>query len=156
MRWVKALGADVVIDYKTQRFDKELSGYDVVLDSQGGETLVRSLTVLKPGGLAIGIAGPPDSAFAAQLGKRVPLLPVMALLSLRTRRAAKRHGVRYSFLFMRADGAQLGQIVALIDAGTLRPVIDRTFPFEQTPDALAYVQAGRSKGKVLITTKETP
>ena len=96
MRWVKELGADVVIDYKTQRFDKELSGYDVVLDSQGGETLARSLTVLKPGGLAIGIAGPPDPAFAAQLGKRVPLLPVMALLSLKTRRAAKRLGVRYS------------------------------------------------------------
>ena len=145
-----------MIDYKTQRFDQELSGYDVVLDSQGGETLTRSLTVLKPGGLAIGIAGPPDPAFAAQLGKRVPLLPVMALLSLRTRRAAKRLGVRYSFLFMRADGAQLGQIVALIEAGTLRPVIDRTFPFDRTPDALAYVQAGRSKGKVLITTEETP
>lgn len=80
----------------------------------------------------------------------------MALLSLKTRRAAKRHGVRSSFRFMRADGAQLGQIAALIDAGTLRPVIDRTFPFEQTPDALTYVQAGRSKGKVLITTKETP
>jgi NADPH:quinone reductase-like Zn-dependent oxidoreductase len=156
MRWVKELGADVVIDYKTQRFDKELSGYDVVLDSQGGETLTRSLTVLKPGGLAIGIAGPPDPAFAAQLGKRVPLLPVMALLSLKTRRAAKRLGVRYSFLFMRADGAQLGQIAALIEAGTLRPVIDRTFPFDQTPDALTYVQAGRSKGKVLISTEETP
>ena len=156
MRWVKELGADVVIDYKTQRFDQELSGYDVVLDSQGGDTLTRSLTVLKPGGLAIGIAGPPDPAFAAQLGKRVPLLPVMALLSLKTRRAAKRLGVRYSFLFMRADGAQLGQIAALIEAGTLRPVIDRTFPFDQTPDALTYVQAGRSKGKVLITIEETP
>ena len=82
-----------MIDYKTQRFDQELSGYDVVLDSQGGETLTRSLTVLKPGGLAIGIAGPPDSAFAAQLGKRVPRLPVLALLRLRTRRAAQRLGV---------------------------------------------------------------
>lgn len=155
-RWVKDLGADVVIDYKTQRFEDLLSGYDVVLDSQGGDTLARSLTVLKPGGLAIGIAGPPDPAFATQLGRRVPLLPVMALLSLKTRRAAKRLGVRYSFLFMRADGAQLGQIAALIEAGTLRPVIDRGFPFEETPAALAYVQAGRSKGKVVITIKETP
>jgi NADPH:quinone reductase-like Zn-dependent oxidoreductase len=154
--WVKELGADVVIDYKTQRFDEQLSGYDVVLDSQGGDTLARSLRVLRPGGLAIGIAGPPDPAFAAQLGKRFPLLPVMALLSLRTRRAAKRLGVRYSFLFMRADGAQLEQIAALIDAGALRPVIDRTFPFDQTPEALAYVQAGRSKGKVVVTVEETP
>jgi NADPH:quinone reductase-like Zn-dependent oxidoreductase len=156
MRWVKDLGADVVIDYTTERFDKQLSGYDVVLDSQGGDTLARSLTVLKPGGLAIGIAGPPDPAFAAQLGKRFPLLPVMALLSLKTRRAAKRLGVRYSFLFMRADGGQLAQIAALIEAGALRPVIDRTFPFDRTPDALTYVQAGRSKGKVVITIEETP
>jgi NADPH:quinone reductase-like Zn-dependent oxidoreductase len=156
MRWVKDLGADVVIDYKTEAFEEGLSGYDVVLDSQGRDTLARSLTVLRPGGLAIGIAGPPDPAFAAQLGKRFPLLPVMALLSLKTRRAAKRLGVRYSFLFMRADGAQLAQIAALIDAGTLRPVIDRTFPFDRTPDALAYVKAGRSKGKVVITVEATP
>jgi NADPH:quinone reductase-like Zn-dependent oxidoreductase len=154
--WVGDLGADVVIDYKTQRFDEQLSGYDVVLDSQGGDTLARSLTVLRPGGLAIGIAGPPDPAFATQLGKRFPLLPVMALLSLRTRRAAKRLGVRYSFLFMRADGPQLEQIATLIEAGTLRPVIDRTFPFDRTPDALTHVQAGRSKGKVVISVEATP
>jgi NADPH:quinone reductase-like Zn-dependent oxidoreductase len=154
--WVGDLGADVVIDYKTQRFDEQLSGYDVVLDSQGGDTLARSLTVLRPGGLAIGIAGPPDPAFATQLGKRFPLLPVMALLSLRTRRAAKRLGVRYSFLFMRADGPQLEQIATLIEAGTLRPMIDRTFPFDRTPDALTHVQAGRSKGKVVISVEATP
>jgi len=156
VRWVKDLGADVVIDYRTQRFENHVSGYDVVLDTQSGDTLARSLTVLKPGGLAIGISGPPDPAFAAELDKRFPLLPVFALLSLKTRRAAKRLGVRYSFLFMHADGAQLEKLAALIDAGTLRPVIDRTFPFDQTPDALAYVEAGRSKGKVVITIKDTP
>jgi len=156
VRWVKDLGADVVIDYRTERFEDHVSDYDVVLDSQGGDTLARSLNVLRPGGLAIGIAGPPDPAFAAQLGRRFPLAPLMGLLSLKTRRAARRLGVRYSFLFMRADGAQLEQITALIDAGTLRPVIDRAFPFERTPDALAHVEAGRSKGKVVVTTEETP
>ena len=149
-RWVKDLGADIVIDYKTQKFDDIVSGYDVVLDSQGGDTLARSLRVLRPGGIAIGIAGPPDPAFARQLGLVVPLLPVMALLSLKTRRAAKRLGVRYSFLFMQASGRQLAEIAKLADAGTLRPVVDRTYPFDQTPDALAYVEAGRSKGKVVI------
>lgn len=149
-RWVKELGADIVIDYKTQKFDDVVSGYDVVLDSQGGGTLARSLRVLKPGGIAIGIAGPPDPAFARQLGRVVPLLPVMALLSFKTRRAARRLGVRYSFLFMRASGEQLGEIAKLADAGVLRPVVDRTYPFEQTPNALAYVEAGRSKGKVVI------
>jgi NADPH:quinone reductase-like Zn-dependent oxidoreductase len=155
--WVADLGADVVIDYKRQRFEELLTGYDVVLDSQGGDTLARSLSVLTPGGIAIGIAGPPDPDFADQLGRRVPLRPVMALLSAATRRAARRLGVRYSFLFMRASGAQLGEIAQLADARVLRPVIDRTYSFAETPDALAYVEAGRSKGKVVITsTSEDP
>ena len=92
--------------------------YDVVLDSQGGDTLAKSLRVLKPGGIAIGIAGPPDPDFARQLGLRLPLRLVMALLSLKTRRAARRRGVRYSFLFMRASGAQLDEITKLIDSRT--------------------------------------
>ena len=64
---------------------------------------------------------------------------------------AKRRGVRYSFLFMRADGAQLRQLTALIDAGHLHPVVDRTFPFDATLDAIAYVDQGRAKGKVVVT-----
>jgi NADPH:quinone reductase-like Zn-dependent oxidoreductase len=150
--WVRDLGADVVIDYRKQDFESVLHDYDVVLDSQGGDTLAKSLPVLKPGGIAIGIAGPPDPDFARQLGRRLPLLPVMALLSWKTRRAARRRGVRYSFLFMRASGAQLGELAKLIDSGVLRPVIDRTYPFDETPQALAHVERGRAKGKVVITT----
>ena len=151
VEWVRDLGADVVIDYRTQDFEKVVHGYDVVLDSQGGDTLAKSLRVLKPGGIAIGIAGPPDPDFAGQLGRGFPLRQVMALLSFRTRRAARRRGVRYSFLFMRANGAQLGEITKLIDAGELRPVVDRTYPLEEAPQALAHVEGGRSKGKVVIT-----
>ena len=152
VEWVRDLGADVVIDYREQDFERVFHDYDVVLDSQGGDTLAKSLRVLKPGGIAIGIAGPPDPDFARQLGRQVPLLPVMALLSWKTRRAARRKGVRYSFLFMRASGAQLGEITKLIDSGVLRPVIDRTYPFDETPQALAHVESGRAKGKVVITT----
>jgi NADPH:quinone reductase-like Zn-dependent oxidoreductase len=122
-----------------------------VLDSQGGGTLAKSLRVLKPGGIAIGIAGPPDPDSARQLGRRLPLLAVMALLSWTTRRAARRKGVRYSFLFMRASGVQLGEITKLIDSGILRPIVDRTYPFEQAPQALAHVEGGRTKGKVVVT-----
>jgi NADPH:quinone reductase-like Zn-dependent oxidoreductase len=149
--WVRALGADVVIDYRTQDFETIVEDYDVVLDSQGGDTLAKSLRVLKPGGIAIGIAGPPDPDFARQLGRRFPLLPVMALLSFKTRRAARRLGVRYSFLFMRASGAQLGEITKLIDEGALRPVVERAYAFADTPKALAHVEGGRTKGKVVIT-----
>lgn len=151
VEWVRALGADLVIDYRTQDFDTLVHDYDVVLDSLGGETLARSLRVLKPGGIAIGIAGPPDPAFAREQGLGLPLRLAMTLLSLKTRRAAHRHGARYSFLFMHASGAQLETITKLIDTSALRPIVDRTYPFDEAPDALAHVESGRAKGKVVIT-----
>jgi len=148
---VRDLGADVVIDYTKQDFSQVLSGYDVVLDSLGGENLMKSLTVLKPGGLAIGVSGPPDAGFAKQLRAPKPFEFVLSFLSRKVRRAAKKLGVRYSFFFMRADGAQLGKLAALYDAGHLRPVLDRTFAFDQTLEALAYVESGKVKaGKVVV------
>jgi NADPH:quinone reductase-like Zn-dependent oxidoreductase len=147
---VRALGADVIVDYSKEDFAALLSDYDVVLDSLGGENLLRSLTVLKPGGLAISVVGPPDPAFAAQVGH--PLLkPVMALLSRKVRAAARKLNVRYSFFFMRANGAQLEMLATLYDAGALRPVLDRTFPFDATLDAMAYVEQGRAKGKIVVS-----
>jgi NADPH:quinone reductase-like Zn-dependent oxidoreductase len=147
---LRGLGANEVIDYTRADFADSLSGYDVVLDSLGGDNLAKSLTVLRPGGLAISVVGPPDTAFAEQIGR--PLLkPVMALMSRKIRARARKLGVRYSFLFMRADGAQLKTLAALYDAGVLRPVLDRTFPFEETLDAMAYVEQGRAKGKIVVT-----
>jgi NADPH:quinone reductase-like Zn-dependent oxidoreductase len=151
LEWVRDVGADVVIDYRSQDFETLVHDYDVVLDSQGGDTLARSLRVLAPGGIAIGIAGPPDPDFARRQGLGLPLRLVIAVLSLKTRRAARRRGVRYSFLFMRAGGAQLDEITKLIDAGVLRPTVDRTYPFHEAPQALAHVEGGRAKGKVVIT-----
>lgn len=146
---VRSFGADEVIDYTTQNFAELLSGYDVVLDSLGGDNLAKSLTVLKPGGLAISVVGPPDPVFADQLGQ--PLLkPVMWLLSRKVRAQAKKLGVRYAFFFMHADGQQLQTLSALYDAGALRPVLDRTFEFDETPAAIAYVEQGRAKGKVVV------
>jgi NADPH:quinone reductase-like Zn-dependent oxidoreductase len=147
---VKQLGADVVIDYKKDDFADILKGYDVVLDTQGGDTLKKSLRVLKPGGRLIGIAGPPDPDFATEMSASWFLKTVMRLLSYRIRKTAKHHAVSYSFLFMRASGDQLNQIAALIDAGAIKPVIDRIFPFSSTNEALAYVETGRVKGKVVI------
>ena len=146
---VRGLGADEVIDYTKANFAELLTGYDVVLDSLGGENLAKSLTVLKPGGLAISVVGPPDSAFAAQVGHPF-LQPAMWFLSRKVRAQAKKLGICYTFFFMRANGAQLKTLAALYDAGTLRPVLDRTFPFDETIDALAYVETGRAKGKVVV------
>lgn len=106
----KDLGADIVVDYRTQDFEELLDGYDVVLDSLGGENLAKSLRVLRPGGMAISVAGPPDPAFARELGANPILRLAMTALSFRTRRSAKRHGVTYSFLFMKANGDQLREL----------------------------------------------
>ena len=148
---VRGLGADVVVDYTKEDFAEVLSGYDLVVDSRGGENLERSLTVLARGGLAIGVSGPPDPGFARQVGAPRAIGVVMGLLSRKVRGQARRLGVSYSFLFMRADGAQLRELASLYDAGHLRPVVDRTFPFDATLEALAYVEQGRAGGKVVIT-----
>lgn len=150
---VKGLGADVVVDYRTQDFEDVLRGYDVVLNSQDGKTLAKSLRVLKGGGRLISISGPPDPAFGAEIAAPGFVKLVMRLLSAGVRRRAKGRDVGYSFLFMKANGGQLRDIARLIDAGAIRPVIDRVFPFESTNDAMAYVESGRAKGKVVIKVK---
>ncbi|WP_326732656.1 NADP-dependent oxidoreductase [Streptomyces phaeochromogenes] len=148
---VKRLGADVVVDYKKQAFEAVLRDYDVVLDSLGGETLKKSLDVLKPGGKVISVAGPPDAAFGRELGANPAIRLVMSALSLRIRRAARRRNVTYSFLFMKASGDQLRELTPLIETGKIRPVVDTVFPFESAREALEYVEAGRPKaGKVVV------
>jgi NADPH:quinone reductase-like Zn-dependent oxidoreductase len=153
VEWVKALGADVVIDYKKEDFETILRDYDLVLNSQDTKTLEKSLRVLKPGGKLISISGPPDPGFAKEFRLGWPLKILMGLLSFGVRRKAKRLHVDYSFLFMRAEGSQLSKITALIDAGIISPVIDKVFPFEKTEEALTYVESGRAKGKVVIKVK---
>src|SRR5204863_3556320 len=137
---VKGLGADVVVDYRKDYFEKVLSGYDVVLNSQDAKTLEKSLNVLKPGGKLISISGPPDPEFAREKGLNLILRLVLRLLSRAIRTKARRRGVKFSFLFMRAQGDQLSKITSLIESGTIRPFIDLVFPFDATNDALAYVE----------------
>ncbi len=147
---VKGLGADLVVDYTRDAFEKTLSGYDIVLNSLDGETLEKSLDVLKPGGQLISISGPPEPAFAKSAGLNGALRLLMALLSRKIRRKAKAKLASYSFVFMRASGPQLKTITALIEAGAIKPVIDRIFPFEALNDAMAYIETGRARGKVII------
>lgn len=155
---VKSLGADVVIDYKTQDFEDVLHDYDVVLNSQDGKTLEKSLRILRRGGKLISISGPPDPAFGKAIEAPGFVRLVIRLLSSGVRRKARSRGVDYSFLFMKANGHQLREITRLFDAGAVRPVMDRVFPFEATNEAMAYVEAGRAKGKVVVKVlgKEKP
>jgi NADPH:quinone reductase-like Zn-dependent oxidoreductase len=150
---VKKLGADIIIDYKKDDFEKALNGYDVVLNSLGKDTLEKPLSVLKPGGKLISISGPPDADFAKEIGSNWFLQQLMRFLSFGIRTKAKRQRVSYSFLFMRANGDQLSEITSLIESGIIRPVLDRVFPFEATKEALSYVETGRSKGKVVVKVR---
>lgn len=151
VEWVKNLGADVVIDYKKQDFATILHDYDVVLHSQDNAALIKSLSILKPQGQLISISGPPDLAFAQKIGAAWWLKLALRLLSFSVRRKAQEQQVGYSFLFMQANGQHLQHISRLIEAGVIRPVVDKVFPFAQTPEAMAYVETGRAKGKVVIS-----
>ena len=150
---VKGLGADVVVDYRTQDFEQVLREQDVVLHSQDGKTLEKSLRVLRRGGRLISISGPPDPAFGNAIGASAFMRLILRLLSAGVRRKARAAGVGYSFLFMKPSGSQLQEITQLIEAGAIQPVIDRVFPLDQTNEALAYLGAGRAKGKVVIQVK---
>src|SRR6266516_3054851 len=150
---VNRLGADTAIDYRKDDFETILKDYDVVLNSLSGETLEKSLRVLKSGGKLISISGPPDPDFASDIGASWIVRLVVRLLSYRIRTKSRRRHVRYSLLFVRASGDQLREIGSLIDCGIIRPVVDRVFPFESTKEAMAYVETGRAKGKVVVKVR---
>jgi NADPH:quinone reductase-like Zn-dependent oxidoreductase len=150
---VKSLGADIMIDYKKEDFENKLRDYDVVLNSQDAKTLEKSLRVLKSGGKLISISGPPDPDFGEEIKAPWFLKLIFKILSSRIKKKAKQLKVNFSFLFMKASGYQLTEITNLIDSGVIRPVMDKVFPFEQTNEAIAYVETGRAKGKVVIKLK---
>jgi NADPH:quinone reductase-like Zn-dependent oxidoreductase len=147
---VKQLGADVPIDYRSARFEDVAKDCDVVLDSAGGETLVRSFECVKPGGVVVSIGNTPSAAFARRWGLNPIIVLAISVMSRKATAAARRHKARYEYLFMRADGAQLSEITRLVERGAIEPLVDRVFPLAQVGDALAYSESGRATGKVVI------
>ena len=153
-QWVKALGADIIVDYKTTDFEQELKDYDVVLDTQGGKILEKSLNVLKRGGRIISISGPPDREFAEAIHANWLLKCIIPLLSWSIRNKAKKKGITYSFLFMQPNGQQLSEISKLVESGNINPIVDKTYAFTEIKDAFQYVNTGRAKGKVVLKIAE--
>ncbi|QQT55282.1 NADP-dependent oxidoreductase [Sphingobacterium multivorum] len=151
--FLKEIGADVLIDYKTQDFEAILKDYDLVLNSQDNKTLEKSLNILKAGGRVISISGPPTPEFADAIRANWLVKMVTRFLSFGIKKKAKKLGVDYTFLFMKADGNQLNEITKLIESGIIKPIIDKVFPFEETNKALEYVENGRAKGKVVVKIK---
>lgn len=147
---VKRLGADEVIDYKQQEFEDVLRGYDVVLGTVKGDGVKKSLQILNPNASVVSLIGPPDAAFARARGMNFVMKFIFGLLSRKIINQARQRGAEYSFLFVHPDGRQLAEIGKLLEESHIRPVIDRVFPFTQTKEALAYLDAGRAKGKVVV------
>lgn len=150
--FVRMLGADLVIDYRTQDFEEMLRGYDFVLDSLGGENLEKSLRILRPEGRVVGISGPPTPEFARSAGLNPALRLAIAGLSRKIRSQAKRLDVDYTFLFMRASGDQLREVAELVDGGVLRPIVGRVFPFDETVSGVDSLAKGGIRGKAVIST----
>ena len=145
-------GSDVVIDYSRERFEDKLLGYDCAFDLVGGETLARVWSVLKPGGRVVSIAGMPEPVTARKdLGRGSGLAALFWVVSLTTRLRAARHGLSYRYLFMHPSGTDLAYLASLIDAKKLEVVIDRVFPFAEAKEAMAYLERGHAKGKVVLT-----
>jgi NADPH:quinone reductase-like Zn-dependent oxidoreductase len=130
MDLARDLGAERVVDYRSGRFEDLGSDFDIVLDTVGGQTQARSLDVLRPGGTLVSVVG-----------------------AAGVQEAAAGRGVAVESFLMRPDGDQLELLAGLVDAGVLRPVIDRRFPLEHGRQALLYSEAGRAKGKVVIDVR---
>ena len=147
---VKRLGADVPIDYRGARFEDVARDCDLVLDSAGGDTLVRCFECVRPGGVVVSIGGTPSAAFARSWGLNPIIVLAIRFMSRKATAAARRHNARFEYLLMRADGEQLKQITRLVETGAIRPLVDRVFSLDQVRDALAYSESGRATGKVVI------
>ena len=150
-RLVRELGADVVIDYRAQRFEEVVEGCDLVFDTQGEETLLRSFDVVKRGGVVVTVGGKPDAKFAKAWGVNPLIVLALRVLMRKPTRLARERGLRFEYLFMRADGAELARIAELVDAGHIKPVVDRTYALGEVKEAIAYVEAGHATGKVVVT-----
>ena len=150
---VWSLGADEVVDYKQQEFENVLRDYDAVLGTVRGDGIEKSLRILKPKGIVVSLIGPLDAAFARARRMNFLMEFVFSLMSRKIIGLAKKRDVEYSFLFVHPDGRQLAEIAKLLDAGSIRPVIDKVFAFDQAKQALAYLEGGRAKGKVVVKIK---
>lgn len=147
---VESLGAEEVVDYKKQDFQDVLQDYDVVLNTLPGDEIKKSLRILKPGSLVMSLVGPLDPAFGRARRMSALFVFIFWLMSFRFVRQARKVRVSYSTLWVHPSGSQLSEIGKLLGAGTIRPVVDKVFPFEQAKAALAYLETGRAKGKVVV------
>jgi NADPH:quinone reductase-like Zn-dependent oxidoreductase len=127
IEFARSLGADIVIDYKKQRFEQEVSNLDMVFDLIDGKTRERSWGIIKRGGILV------------------------TTLTEPSQQIAQKHGVRATRYTVHADSRDLKEIADLIEAGKVKPTVMETFPLSRAADALDAVEKGHSKGKIVLT-----
>lgn len=150
---VDSLGADKIINYKKETFEDEIADYDAVIDSIGGNTLERSFQSVKKAGKIVSISGFPNGRFAKENGLSLLKQLLFSLASSKLTKLEKKHHVQYTFLFMKHSGEQLTLLTNLLESEIIKPVIDKTFSFNEAKQALAYAETGKAKGKVIIKLK---
>ncbi|PFP71446.1 NADPH:quinone reductase [Bacillus thuringiensis] len=150
---VTSLGADEIINYKTEKFEDILKNYDAVFDTIGGATLEKSFNIIKRGGNIVSVSGMPNARFGKEFGSGFFKTLLFSLASKKLTALEKKHNAQYSFLFMKPNGDQLRTIANYIEAGQIKPVIDRVFPFEDAQKAMEYSESGRAKGKIIVKIK---
>ena len=149
---VRQLGADLVIDYTQQRSTSALSGFDGVFDLVGHDTLEQAFNMVRPGSTIVSIAGMPEPLTASQdMGRVFWLRALFWLTSFSLRRRARQRGARYRFLYMHPSGKDLAELARLVDGGVLKVILDSVYPFARINDALAKLEIGRAKGKIVVT-----
>jgi alcohol dehydrogenase len=151
--FVKSLGADRIIAYDRENYLEQGGGYDIVYDTLGGAFTVEAFKVVKRGGAVISLSGPPDRDFAKREGAGLLVRAVVWLMNRKVYAAAEAAGASYCWFFTEPSGKQLREIASLVDSGAIKPVIDREFAFEELPAALAYLEKGRARGKVVLKVK---
>ncbi|PFB25683.1 NADPH:quinone reductase [Bacillus cereus] len=151
---VTSLGADQIINYKTEKFEEILKNYDAVFDTIGGTTLEKSFNIIKSGGNIVSVSGMPNARFGKEFGSGFFKTLLFSLASKKLTALEKKHNAQCAFLFMKPSGDQLRTIANYIEAGKIKPVIDRVFPFEDAQKAMEYSESGRAKGKIIVKIKQ--
>jgi len=151
--FVRSLGADKVIAYDRENYLEQGGDYDIVYDTLGGAFTVDAFKLVKRGGAVISLSGPPDRDFARREGKGFLVRIAVWLMGRKVYAASRQAGADYCWFFTESSGEQLREITALVERGAIKPVIDREFAFEQLPDALGYLEAGRARGKVVLKVR---
>jgi len=149
---VTSLGADEVVDYTTTNVTDVLHGFDGALDLRGGNDLVAAMRVVKAGGAIVSVAGIPEPQTARVDLNRKGLLPLIFwFASRKVRRAAKLRGVSYRRPFMRPSGADLTDLATMIEEGSVRVIVEATYPLHEAAAAFAHLERGHAKGKIIVT-----